>query len=101
MSVRCDSLGAFLETGKRSRIERAVILNRVPALFDAAHVGLSFTHVIGSGHRGAQTCIAFAFRWKASVREWSMLSWPLLAPARERNSSWSVMCRPTAPGLPM
>src|SRR5271157_3471912 len=92
MSVRCDSLGAFLETGKRSRIERAVILNRVPALFDAAHVGLSFTHVIGSGHCGAR---AFAFRWKASVCEWP--AGPLLAPARERNSSWS----PTAPGLPI
>jgi len=24
---------------------------------------------------------------------------PLLAPARERNSSWSVMCRPTATEL--
>jgi hypothetical protein len=47
-----DARDALLETGKRSRRKVAVILNRVPALFDAADVGFVFIDVMGSRHRG-------------------------------------------------
>jgi hypothetical protein len=45
-----DSRDASLEAGKGSRREVAVILNRVPAGLDAAHVGFVFIDVMGSGH---------------------------------------------------
>ena len=51
--LQSDSHDAFLEAGKKSRGEVAVILNRVPAGLDAAHVGFVFTDVVGSGHCGA------------------------------------------------
>ena len=51
-----DPRDAFLEAGKRSRREIAVILNRVPARLDAAHVGFVFIDVMGSGHCGAPVC---------------------------------------------
>ena len=51
-----DSRDASLEAGKGSRREVAVILNRVPAVFDAAHVGFGFTDVMGSGHCGLPVC---------------------------------------------
>jgi len=56
-----DSCDALLETGKRSRRKVAVILNRVPAVFDTADVGFVFTDVIRDGHCGARTCIASPF----------------------------------------
>src|ERR1700730_4498369 len=42
--------------------EVAVVLHRVPAGLDAAHVGFAFTDVMGKGHCGVRTCMAFAFR---------------------------------------
>src|SRR4029434_1553985 len=56
-----DSAEAFLVTGKRPAREAAVVLHRVPAALDAAHVGFVFTDVIGNGHYGARTCMASAF----------------------------------------
>jgi hypothetical protein len=47
-----DSVDAFLAAGKRSRRKVAIILHRVPAGLDAAHVGFIFTDVMGSGHCG-------------------------------------------------
>jgi hypothetical protein len=46
------SVDAFLSAGKRSTRKAAVVLNRVPAGLDAAHVGFIFTDVMGSGHCG-------------------------------------------------
>jgi hypothetical protein len=45
-----DPRDAGLEAGKGSRREVAVILNRVPAGLDAAHVGFVFIDVMGNGH---------------------------------------------------
>jgi hypothetical protein len=45
-----DSLDTFLAAGKRPRREVAVILHRVPAVLDAAHVGFVFADVMGRGH---------------------------------------------------
>src|SRR5437016_11999484 len=45
-----DAVDAFLAAGKRPRREIAVILHRVPAVFDAAHIGFVFTDVMRNGH---------------------------------------------------
>jgi hypothetical protein len=95
-----DSCDALLETGKRSRRKVAVILNRVPAVFDTAHVGFVFTDVIRDGHCGARTCMA-----SPSMRRrgpWAMpdarASWHLFA----NQTLFEVsLCRPTAPGPPI
>jgi hypothetical protein len=83
---------ALLETRKRSRREGAVFLNRVPAVFDTAHVGFIFTDVIRHGHCSARTCIASP----------SDETQAFMAPAREPNSIFECrLCRPTAPALPI
>jgi hypothetical protein len=76
---------ALLETRKRSRRKRAVFLNRVPAVFDTAHVGFVFTDVIRDGHCGARICIASPFDETQAFT----------APAREPNPIWSVSFVPT------
>ena len=95
-----DFREAFLETGKRSRRKVAVIFNRVPAVFDTAHVGLVFTDVMRYGHCGARISLPFD-ETQGSVSDARMpgRSW---APAREPNSLFEAsLCRPTAPGLPI
>ena len=95
-----DFREAFLETGKRSRRKVAVIFNRVPAVFDTAHVGLVFTDVMRHGHCGARISLPFD-ETQGSVSDARMpgRSW---APAREPNSLFEAsLCRPTAPGLPI
>ena len=107
MQLRChrpvhrlsDFREAFLETGKRSRRKVAVIFNRVPAVFDTAHVRLVFTDVMRHGHCGARISLPFD-ETQGSVSDARMpgRSW---APARELNSLFEAsLCRPTAPGLP-
>jgi hypothetical protein len=54
-----DFREAFLETAKGSRRKVAVILNRVPAVFDTAHVGLVVTDVMRHGHCGARISLPF------------------------------------------
>ena len=96
-----DSCEALLETGKRSRRKVAVILNRVPAVFDTADVGFVFTDVIRDGHCGARTCIASPFdETQRSVNNVRLpgRSWHPLA----NTTLFEVLlCRPTAPGLPI
>jgi hypothetical protein len=83
---------ALLETRKRSGRKGAVFLNRVPAVFDTAHVGFVFADIIRDGHCGARTCMASPFDETQAF----------MAPAREPNPIWSGhLCRPTAPGLPI
>ena len=69
-------------TGKRPGREVAVVLYRVSAVLDAAHVGFVFTDVIGNGHCGAPTCMTFAFdEWQASVGSaWTLGSGSLWHP---------------------
>ena len=84
-----DFREAFLETGKRSRRKVAVILNRVPAVFDTAHVGLVFTDVMRHGHCGARISLPFD-ETQGSVSDARMpgRSW---APAREPNSLFEAI----------
>ena len=96
-----DSCDALLETGKRSRRKVAVILNRVPAVFDTADVGFVCTDVIRDGHCGARTCIASPLdETQRSVGNVRMpgRSWHPLANA---TLFGVLLCRPTAPGLPI
>ena len=84
-------------TGKRPAREAAVVLHRVPAALDAAHVGFVFTDVIGNGHCGARTCMAFAFdERQAAVGSARMpgsgSSWHPLPNATSFNSIWSSYC---------
>jgi len=92
-----DSAGAFLVTGKRPGREAAVVLHRVPAALDAAHVGFVFADVIGNGHCGAGTCMAFAFdERQAAVGSTRMpgsgSSWHPLPNATSFDSIWSSYC---------
>ena len=84
-----DFREAFLETGKRSRRKVAVIFNRVPAVFDTAHVGLVFTDVMRHGHCGARISLPFD-ETQGSVSDARMpgRSW---APAREPNSLFEAI----------
>src|SRR5436190_11958144 len=58
-----DSLDAFLAAGKRPGQEVAVILHRVPAVLDSAHVGFVFADVMGKGHCGARICLSTRSGW--------------------------------------
>jgi hypothetical protein len=77
-----DSFDAFLAVGKRSTREVAVILNRVPAVFDTAHIGFIFTDVIRDGHCGGDFF---------SDAGWSTTTWQqtqrLRLPARKTPSA--------------
>ena len=86
-----DSLDAFLAAGKRSRREVAVILNRVPAGLDAAHVGFIVTDVMGSGHCGAPV--------RSSHRPSRSDRWRISCPGLNRCCRY-LLCLPTAPVLP-
>jgi hypothetical protein len=57
-----DAVDAFLAAGKRPRREIAIILHRVPAVLDAAHLGSVFTYVSGTRHCDARACMALAFQ---------------------------------------
>jgi len=50
-----NSLDAFLAAGERPRREVAVILHRIPAVLNAAHIGFVFIDVMGRGHPGPRT----------------------------------------------
>jgi hypothetical protein len=78
-----------LENGPEERA--AVILNCVPAGFDAAHVGFVVTDVMGSGHRGAPV--------RSSNRPGRSDSWQMSCPGKNRCCR-CLMCLPTAPVLP-
>lgn len=86
-----DSLVAFLAARKRSRREVAVILNRIPAGFDAAHVGFVVIDVRGSGHCGDPV--------RSSYRPSRSDCWQFSCPGQNRCCR-CLMCLPTAPVLP-
>ena len=86
-----DSCDALLETGKRSRRKVAVILNRVPAVFDTADVGFVFTDVIRDGHCGARTCIASPFDETQRSVDNVRMPGRSGAPAREPNSLFEAI----------
>ena len=84
-----DFREAFLETGKRSRRKVAIIFNRVPAVFDTAHVGLVFTDVMWHGHCGARIFLRFEeTQGPVSDAQMPGRSW---APAREPNSLFEAI----------
>ncbi len=92
------SAEAFLVAGKGPGREVAVVLHRVPAGLDAAHVGLIFTDVMGNGHCGARTCMALAFlmRWICTASRAGAASGSRCSCTRSRTQlylGWYCACR--------
>jgi hypothetical protein len=79
-------------TGKRPGRKVAVVIHRVPAGLDAAHVGFVFTDVMGNGHCGARACRAFAFQCEGPAPQAGAISGSACSWARsERNSILNVI----------
>src|SRR6202043_557757 len=80
ISVRHSS-----KLGKGPEDKVAVIFNRVPAVFDTAHVGLVFTDVMRHGHCGARISLPFD-ETQGSVSDDARMPGRSWAPPGEPNS---------------
>jgi hypothetical protein len=85
-----------LAAGKRPGKDVAVTLDRVPAGFDAAHVGFVFADVMGSNHYQVLLC---ATGCRPSRSDGGRIHAGARLPRPK--SLLQVLCLPTAPVLPI
>ena len=89
--------------GKWPGREIAVVLHRVPAGLDAAHVGLIFTDVMGNGPlwRSNLHGYGLSMRWICIASRRRHLGADAHAHAPERNSILDVIVPANSTGLPL